>query len=84
MKTLRVTELLDATVPKVFSRHQNPYALRNVNNVYVPHSRSELFLKSAFYSTPSLWYSLDAQLKQIRNITTFKIKLKHYLLAQQN
>ena len=71
-------------VPLIFSRHQNPYALRNANNVYVPHSRSELFLRSVFYNTPSLWYSLDAQLKQIRNIETFKRKLKQYLLAHQN
>ena len=70
-------------VPSVFTRDYNPYGLRNINNVHVPHSRSELFLRSVYYKAPSIWYNLDVHLKQIRNINTFKSKLKEYLFALQ-
>ena len=70
-------------VPSVFVRAENPYVLRNINNVIVPHSRSETFLKSVYYKSPTIWYNLPPHLKQLRNINTFKLRLKDHLLALQ-
>ena len=70
-------------VPDIFVRDANPYALRNINNVIVPPTRSELFIKSVFYKAPSIWYNLEVPLKQISNINTFKFKLKESLFSLQ-
>ena len=70
-------------VQSVFFRSHNPYDLRNVNNVNIPNSRSELYLKSVYYRAPSIWYNLDGQLKNSSNINIFKSRLKNSLLLQQ-
>ena len=69
--------------PLVFSRANNPYNLRNENNVIIPNSRSELFLKSVYYKAPSVWYNLDMQLKSLNNINAFKYRVKESLLSLQ-
>ena len=59
-------------VPSVFVRDNNPYVLRNINNVIVPYFRSETFMKSVYYRSPIIWYNLHPDLKQLTNINTFK------------
>ena len=71
-------------VPEVFSVRHNQYRLRNPNNVEQQASNSTLFMKSVFYSAPSVWNSLDHTLKQITNVNTFKIRMKSYLMNEQS
>ena len=70
-------------VPLVFSRANNPYGLRNSDNVSIPISRTELYSKSVYFSAPSIWYNLPNHLKQMQNVNAFKSNAKAYLLTLQ-
>ena len=70
-------------VPLVFTRANNPYNIRNVNNIHVPRCRTTLFQKSVYYAAPSMWYNLDNVLKTLVNVHTFKSRLKEHLLSMQ-
>ena len=71
-------------VQSVFSIQNNQYNLRNRNNVVQLASHSTLYLKSVFYSAPSIWNNLDNGLKGMSNINTFKSRIKACLLCEQS
>jgi hypothetical protein len=56
--------------------------LRNANDFYLPHPRTETFKKSTYYALPSAWNALSPYIKYQPNKLTFKWALKAHLLEE--
>jgi len=54
--------------------------LRNANDFFLEHPRTETFKRSTLYSLPLAWNELNVELKLQQNRMTFKWALKAHLL----
>ena len=54
----------------------NPYLLRSNNNITIPPARLDIYLKSFFPNTIREWNSLDINVRNSINLSTFKRKIK--------
>jgi hypothetical protein len=56
--------------------------LRNENDYYISHPRTETFKKSTLYALPTAWNNLSSAIKLQSNKTTFKWALKAHLIDE--
>lgn len=57
--------------------------IRNNMTLAMPRHRSSIFKRSFTFNAVSLYNALPKELKVLKSINTFKIKLKQYLYASQ-
>lgn len=70
--------LSDLVPPTVAA--QNPYNLRNSQNIAIEPTRLNCYQQSYFPATIKLWNSLDLNLRNIPTFSLFKLKVKQKLL----